>query len=214
MRTMRRLVLVRTWKRRLKKLLLKLFLPKWNRLGRARDKAGGIIAKSVVFVFPALALSKIVLEENTSLVISFPISLLTLYFSAFIGVVAATTYDILCPTIIRESRTYPNFFRESQIAGVEILSKYAEVRSGADTALDELLKGISVEDGGTRTSAFDRVTVEMSKAKMIWQTSQTWEDCNKSNPPQRLVLAVLFLTSAALGCYALGVSAVRVVAAL
>lgn len=113
--------------------------PKWNKLYRIRDLGAAKGLSLVLVLVPLAGAVKIILSEHFLINLDIPVNFKILYASAFLSFVAGLVFDMYCPSIVRLNRNYPTFFKETQVLGVEILSKHAEIANQTDKALDELV---------------------------------------------------------------------------
>lgn len=194
--------------------------PKWNKLFRVRElgltKGMGV----VLVLVPILGGIKMLVAEHTGLSLSLPFNFLLLYFSAFLSLLAGIVFDMFCPSIIKLNKNYPNFFKQSQVLGIEILSKQAELSERKDKALDDLVQGIFDKQqpegkAPQRSPSLTRYTTELTKMNMLWRTGETWDSENSSATFARWVTFILYLLSGAVGLYIVLIDApLRVVSAL
>lgn len=193
--------------------------PKWNKLYRIRDLSAAKGLSYVLVLVPLAGAAKIILSEQLLIDIEIPLNFQILYASAFLSFVAGLVFDMYCPSIIRLNRNYPTFFKDTQVLGVEILSKHAEISSQTDKALDDLVGEMATSLGKSETlkknPILNNYTAEITKMNMLWHTSETWDNENKYSPAARRSIFLLYGASGLLALYIVLIDApLRVVAAL
>jgi hypothetical protein len=91
------------------------------------------------------------------------------------------------------SRTYPQFFKETQLTALEVFSKHAEVKESLSEIERELVgSGEHIK----QDALLQRYAHAVLKNKLLFETDTEWSTANRKGKYVRLVCGMLYFTSA------------------
>jgi len=156
----------------------------------------------VLVLVPILGAVKLLVQNQFGIDINIPLNFLILYAAGLSSIVASVLFDLFCPSIIKTYRSYPQFFREAQLLGVEIIAKNAEIREKRKEILEEIVAAANPDEDRSQPSApvtplFQKYTAEISKMEMLWNTGKNWDEENASWLFVRVVVVALYALGAA-----------------
>lgn len=189
-------------------------VPHWNRLLRTRELAVSRFSGIVLLVVPTMGALKTIAEETVGFSVEIPINFVLLYFSALLVFLANIVFDLSCPSVIKINRSYQEFFKGSQLTGLEILSKIIEVQSSSDAALDKLIASIGGTDETLKAANYSLYADQLVKLKLIHNTGDVWDAENKSSPRVRTAILLMYSVGSLVGLILVPIGAARVVGAL
>lgn len=179
--------------------------PRWNKLNRIRELGITKAMGAILVAVPTLGAIKIVFETNSGITISIPLNFYLLYFSALLSLIASLIFDLRCPSVVRLNKSYQVFFKDSQLLGIEILSKHADLAEKRDAELDKIVDDLLGDKPlrGTKAqpSGLYRYTSELTKTNMLWRTGETWDNENNSHLGARRAVIALYAAAGAIGLY-------------
>lgn len=177
----------RTWQRRYK------LVPEWKKLCRVRELSASRISGAVLLVVPALSAILASAEGILGLNFLVPINLFIMYFAFFFAYFAGIILDIFCPNIVKLSRTYPQFFKETQLTALEVFSKHAEVKESLSEIEKELVGG---GEQIAKDALLQKYAHAVQRNKLLFETDTEWSAANRKGFYARLSCTVLYGASA------------------
>lgn len=177
----------RTWQRRYK------LVPEWKKLCRVRELSASRISGAVLLVVPALAATLASAEGILGLNFLVPINLFIMYFAFFFAYFAGIILDIFCPNIVKLSRTYPQFFKETQLTALEVFSKHSEVKESLSEIEKELVGG---GEQIAKDALLQKYAHAVQRNKLLFETDTEWSAANRKGFYARLSCTVLYGASA------------------
>lgn len=177
----------RTWQGRYK------LVPEWKKLCRVRELSASRISGAVLLVVPALAATLASAEGILGLNFLVPINLFIMYFAFFFAYFSGIIFDIFCPNIVKLSRTYPQFFKETQLTALEVFSKHAEVKESLSEIEKELVGG---GEQIAKDALLQKYAHAVQRNKLLFETDTEWSAANRKGFYARLSCTVLYGASA------------------
>ncbi|WP_273281321.1 hypothetical protein [Pseudooceanicola atlanticus] len=182
-------LLRRSWNGRAK------LVPEWKKLCRVRELSASRISGAVLLVVPALAATLATAESISGLSFFFPANLFITYFAFFFAYLGGIIFDVFCPNIVKLSRTYPQFFKETQLTALEVFSKHAEVKESLSEIEKELVGG---GEQIAKDALLQRYAHAVQRNKLLFETDTEWSAANQKGFYARLTCTSLYGASVVL----------------
>lgn len=180
-------IIRRAWRERSK------LIPEWKKLCRIRELSASRISGAILLVVPALAALLASAESLLGISLLLPANLFILYFAFFFAYLAGVIFDVFCPNIVKLSRTYPQFFKETQLTALEVFSKHAEVKESLSEIEKELVGG---GEAIAKDALLQKYAHAVQRNKLLFETDTEWSAANQKGFYARLTCAMFYGFSA------------------
>lgn len=171
------------------------FLP-WHKLARIRYATSTKLAQISLLIVPIYVAGSVFLHGR-GVEIPLPVSFILLYVIGLLFFVSCVIFDMFCPNIVRNNKSFPVYYKDTQLLSLEIISKYMDISKrknrALDKALSEAMEKNSLKSEKKMEDYLSAWLEETNKLDNLWHTRDQWvKENHKSKPVARFSCTLLF----------------------